>query len=165
MEKLKIKSSPVFVVGCVLLVVIILTALSMAAYGLIDVRTEEQKAADKKQQEINELMADASFQYGVEAINYVSGYNIYNVVTINSVSHLKSSNKYVLIKYIDSFGSAREITYSATKKTMYPNGNIYYNELGTKLSGDLYFGTSSPSPVTTFKGEKLSIMLEVAGWR
>lgn len=157
-KELKLKSSFSLIAGRVLLVLLSVAIISFMFLGLVDIRSEEDKQADAK----NQLMAETSFKCGVEALQYAYASKNYDIQKVKSVAYLGEAGIWLLITYYDSGNMECKISYDYNRGKGYSDGTMYSEKLGMALAQNSFLGKTNNDCQTIYEGDNLKIMIEEA---
>ncbi len=157
-EELKLKSSKPLVVVRTMVWIILIAIIACGFFSLVDLGLVNENPLDERA----ELVSSGAFQCGVEALQWFEDHQLpyCDIQIVTSVSFLKHGDRYVLIKYKNSFNEDWEACYSATQGRGYDDGYKYHQAKAALGAYNNFVGQEGESPTRTFTGEELAIMFE-----
>ena len=155
-EDLKIKASPLLVVTRIVVFVLLAVSFVLGYFGMVDMRTDEQKITDYRE----ELLSRSSAQYAIEAIKLAKRNNDY--IEITAVNMIVAPGKILLMVYGSSATEKNLKTcYDAQSKKIV-NSRLYDDIYYSKMASNNYVGKEDNDFLTKYEGNDLKILLEEA---
>ena len=155
-ENLKMKASPLLIVTRIIFLIITTSIVFCAFFGVVDIRSGEQKEADYRK----EVLGKPSAYAVIKAIK-ISQKN-YPYAEIEKVSVINGSGK-VLVR-VTALNSANQYvwTYYDAKNNTMVDESVYSNLYSSLLSYSFYTGRNGDGIETIFEGKDLMILCEEA---
>ncbi len=155
-ENLKMKASSLLIATRIIFIIIIALILVCAFFGVVDIRSDEQKEADYRKEVLEETFAQAA----IEAIK-ISQEN-YPYAEIEKVSVIGGAGK-VLVKVTALNGVNQYVwTYYNAKNNTIVDESVYDNLYYSLMTSSFYAGHDGDDIETIFEGKGLIILCEEA---